>query len=165
MNNEKNFLDLNAENVKKIYEDCQINENTQEYYEISLEQTDFGYSQNSKPLYFDANLLNSNIPNIYFLFGQLKSSHEPTYFLPIKDILKKYDGTSWSNQKVSPIYLLHLGIAAGAITPPNLKLKSCILAEDLIPTFSPNDPQFEEWYKDYKQKMLRKKGGQEPADD
>ena len=149
-------LDLNADSVAKIYEDCQIVESTTEYYEISLEQEDFGYPQNSKPLYFDASLLNANIPNIYYLFGQLKTAHEPTFFLSIKDVLKKYDGTYWSNKKISPFYLLHLGIAAGAITPPNLNLKVCIFADDLRETLSPKDPDFPEWWEYNKSKWEKR---------
>ena len=146
-------LDLNADNVAKIYNDCQITESTTEYYEISLELEDFGYPQNSKPLYFDVSSLNAHIPSIYYLFGQLKNAHEPTYFLGIKDVLKKYDGTSWSDKRVSPIYLLHLGIAAAAITPPNFNLKACIFADDLVPTLSPKDPNFSEWWEQNKAKL------------
>ena len=145
-------LDLNADNVAKIYSDCQIIESTTRYYEISLEQEDFGFPKNSKPLYFDASLLNAHIPSIYYLFGQLKTAHEPTFFLDIKDVLKKYDGTFWSDKRVPLFYLLHLGIAAGVITPPEFKTKKFIFSDDLRETLSPKDPDFPEWWEYNKSK-------------
>ena len=74
----------------------------------------------------------------------------------LKDVFKKYDGTSWSDKRVSPIYLLHLGIAAGAITPPNLKLKACIFSDDLRETLSPKDPDFPEWWEYNKSKWEKR---------
>ena len=163
--NSKNFMDLNSESIKDLIIKTRITPITKEVYEISLEQTSFGFQKNSKPLAFDANALDENIPNITYLFGQLQSIHERLHVLDLKDILKKYNGTFWSKEKTTPVYLLHLAIAAGLILPPQSTSKQCLIMQEIYPTISPNDPNFQSWYEQNKSKILKKKGGQEPADD
>lgn len=164
MNNQEP-LDLNSENVHKLAKICGATQNSKFVYNIIFQQRKLGYPKDSTPITFDADIMDEYAPTIFYLFGQLHTIHNNFHTLPIKDILKKYDRTIWGNDKVTPLYLLHLGIAAKVINPPDAKTNCCILSPDVTPTLSPNDPNFEQWYEANKGKILRKKGGQEPADD
>lgn len=165
MNNNQEPLDLNSENVSNLATLCAADQSSKSVYPISLQLKEFGFPKDSKALYFDVTRLKENIPNIFYLLGQLDVIHRNFHALPLKDSLIKYDKSYWSTDKSSPIVLLHLGIAAKAMNHPDAKTKSCILSPEIIPTLSPNDPNFEQWYEANKGKILRKKGGQEPADD
>ena len=39
------------------------------------------------------------------------------------------------------------------------------VGNDILPTLSPNDPDFQSWYENNKMNLLRKRPGIEPADD
>lgn len=160
-------LDLNSETIKELTQSCSVTPTSKEFYKVIFEQIPMGYPKDSKPFIFDADAFDKIRPNIYYLFGQLKLIHDKKHNLPIKEILKKYDDTIWTKDKIAPLLLLHLGIGAGIILPPNAQTKSCVLRTDILPTISPNDPNFEKWYNENKEKILslRKKGGQEPSDD
>ena len=165
MNNILKPLDLNAESVKNIYLACRPTSETKELYRIIFQQKALGFPDDSTPLLLDAKAVETNLSNIFYLFGQLKSIHLQYPFLPIKDILKKYDNTFWTKDKSAPMYLMHLGIAAGAMMPPTAETKSAFVGNDILPTLSPNDPDFQNWYENNKVKLLRKRPGIEPADD
>lgn len=109
-----------------------------------------GYPNDSRPISLDAECVDKNTVQILYMFGQLQIAHEHRGFLPIKDCLKKYNGTFWSNEKSSPIFLLHLGMAAGIIFSPHAETKSCLIIKDIPPTLSPEDSGFSEWYPKYK---------------
>lgn len=165
MNNNFNPLDLSTESVKNIYLACRPTEKSTNVYSIIFQQKALGFSKDSTPLLLDVNSIEENISNIFFLFGQLKTVHLKSPFLPIKDILKKYDNTYWTKDKAAPMYLMHLGIAASVILPPDAQTKTSLMGPDVLPTFSPNDPLFNEWVKQYKPRIFKKTNGQEPADD
>ena len=97
-------IDLNSEIVKEIMQNCSVTKNSKEYYKVVLEQMPMGYPKDSKPLLFDADNFDENIFNFYYLFGQLKVVHEKKHLIPIRDTLKKYDGTIWAKDKVDAIF-------------------------------------------------------------
>lgn len=135
MKKEVNPIDLNYTEFERIYNDCLPKEGSKNFLRVILQQKSDGFPNDSKPFFF---VINS---------------------------IQKYDGTIWTDNQTSALLLLHLGMACGAssrMAPPQ---RSMYLSSDLLPTLSPKDPNFEEWYKRYKQKFLKKSGGQEPADD
>ena len=81
--NNKSFIDLNSESIKEIIIKTRITPDTKEVYQISLEQASFGYPKDSKPIVFDADVLDENIPNITYLLGQLQSIHEKLHIINI----------------------------------------------------------------------------------
>ena len=142
-------LDLNAENVMMLYKKCRPSDASKEVYSIVFQQKNLGFSKDSAPLLLDAAAVKENLSYIWFLFGQLQTAHQKKPYLPIKDVLKKYDGTFWTKDKAAPMYLMHLGIAAAVMLPPDGSTKTALIGSDLAPTFSPNDPLFDEWIKHY----------------
>lgn len=142
--------DLNRESVIQLVKACRLTEKSREAYEISLEQTAFGYSKNSLPLAFDADVLDEHSTIIGYLYGQLQTTHNDLHAVPLKDILKKYDGSYWANEKNAPLYFLHLLIGAGILLPPTADTKQCLIMKEMPPTLSPEDSGFSEWYPKYK---------------
>ena len=151
-------IDLNSEIVREIMQYCSVTENSKVFYKIILEQMPMGYPKDSKPFLVDADNFDENIFNIYYLFGQLKVVHEKNHLIPIRDILKKYDETIWAKDKIAPLLFVHLAIGAGIIMPPIAQTKSCIVKTDILnnilPTLSPNDPNFSEWWEEHKTEWL-----------
>ena len=150
-------LDLTAENVMKLYKKCRPTDATKEVYRISFQQKERGFPEDSTPLLLDAAAVDENLSGIWYLFGQLKTVHLQLPFLPIKDILKKYDGTFWTKDKSAPMYLMHLGIAAGVMMAPTAAEKASFIGTDVLSTLSPNDPEFADWYSQNKTNLIRKR--------
>lgn len=158
--------DLNFETIQQIFKDCiPVGNQTKNITAVSLQQISGGFPKDSDPVYFDTDKLEENKQNIQYLLGQLYAIHRGDVLLHMSDILKKYNGYLWSKDKIASIFILHLGMGIGQFSGPSAENLSCLIFEKIEPTLSPKDPNFEEWYKGYKQKILKKSGGQEPADD
>lgn len=126
-----------------------------------------GYPEDSDPVFFDKQILDEHTKIIYYILGQLEKSHtmEQPILHPI-DFFRKYTGENWTDDKVTVMKLIHLALATGAISQFSAKSDATgIVLSRVFPTLSPKDPNFEQWYEQNKVKILRKKGGQEPADD
>lgn len=165
MKKEVNPIDLNYTEFERIYNDCLPKESSKNFLKVILQQKSDGFPNDSKPIFFDKDKINEHKADIFYLYGQLASIHREQPFFFVINSIQKYDGTIWTDDQTSALLLLHLGMACGAssrMAPPQ---RSIYLSSDLLPTLSPKDPNFEEWYKEYKQKILKKSGGQEPADD
>ena len=117
-----------------------------------------GYEKDSDELLFDKDRIKRDSQLIDFLYGQLKNNHI-NRTIGLTDGIKKYDDTIWTNNKGILHEFLYLGIANGSITPfvkSEIK-ESAILAKGVIPTLSPNDPNFAEWYESYKAEIEKMK--------
>lgn len=160
-------LDLNNENVRKLYEKCKPTDATKEVYRVVLQKKELGFPEDSVPLLLDVSAVDENLSSIWYLFGQLQAVHQVVHdqyqspFLPIKDILKKYDGTFWTSDKAAPMYLMHLGIAAGYMMPPVALTKNAFIGTDVLSTLSPNDSEFVNWYSQNKTKLIIKRQNKE----
>ena len=158
--------DLNFETIKELFLEClPVKGKSKNISAVCLQQVLSGFPKDSDPIYFDTDKLDENQAFVRYLFGQLYSIHQGERDLKLADILKKYNGYLWCKDKAASIFLLHLGMGTKIIAPPDATTGSCLVFDGTYPTLSPKDPRFDEWYKLYKEKVLRKKGGQEPADD
>ncbi|MBR3881997.1 MAG: hypothetical protein IKJ36_01875 [Clostridia bacterium] len=165
MNNEFKPLDLNYLAVTSLFKKCLATENSSQYIPAQFQQIKQGYKEDSPLVLFDANAFKENKPKIDFILGQLLDVHQgPNNIITINSLFKKYNGELWTTDGVTLIKLIHLALANSSIdyfVPPNNESTFLSIIE---PTLSPKDPNFEEWYKGYKQKILKKSDGQEPAD-
>ena len=127
---------------------------------------DCGFNEDSKPITFDKDKLNSEKKNIQFLFGQLESIHKNAYELTPKATAIKYTGQPWTTDNAILMEFLHLASSSNLISSFIAETKSAAILK-YEPTLSPRDPNFDSWYEGYKAQMnktQRAPGGSEPGE-
>ena len=145
----EDMIDLNEQNVQKLFAYCLANDST------PLERIAFSCfieenkSINVPVMKFDKAKVVQETNKLIYLFGQLRAIHIGTASMIATDGFLKYDGTTWTQNKVALFALFYLGEVSSLLykftyypssknfaTPLNLK------AHLLKPTLSPNDPNF-----------------------
>lgn len=167
MDNNFKPVDLCYGIVNALFNSCLKTSDSTSFIQVNLYTQKRGYPEDSEPVYFDADAIQKFEKKITYIFGQLKLAHldAPIIGGSIQDFLEKYNDQYWATDGVTLLKLLHLGMANNNISPFYAKTDTAVLSTELIPTLSPKDPNFKEWYEQNKSKILKKKGGQEPADD
>lgn len=143
-------IELNRENVLKIYWDCLANENT--VPDNILHRT-FLEVENAQYIDFDVYKIHEHRAKINYLYGQLYYRHiydKKPQPLELTYGVASYDGKAWTQDQSELVAFYYLGVAATAIIAFNAEGKTRFSSVDyVIPTLSPNDPAFAEWAKDH----------------
>ena len=145
------MLDLNEENVKKVFTYClatnQTPKNNIRVYSFFSDEC----KVNVPKIPFDETKLNEMNQTILYLLGQFENLHTKNGLLFLSDGFKKYDGTTWTTDKMALFSLYYLGVATQNLPrfiPSRIPNQfDTILAKIpyLKPTLSPNDSNFEKW--------------------
>lgn len=145
---EKDMLDLNEKNVKGIFTYCLA---TKETPKSNIRVfTFFSDSCNVQvpKMPFDDDKLEEKRLAVRYLLGQLKSVHYNDDLMDLTDGFKKYDGTTWTTNKMALFSLYYLGCATQNFPDfrpseiPNQFSTILKKVPTLQPTLSPNDPNF-----------------------
>lgn len=163
----ENILDgsLTANYISALFKDCLIKNPSREPIKAVLFQKENGFPEDSRPIFFDKEIVLSHKERINYILGQLKDIHEQHPFTSIDTVTSKYDNSVWTNNRNVVIAFLHLALAAGAISPIDAKSSKITFLKDFMPTIDPLDENYLQWYKENKTKILKKfSNGQEPAD-
>lgn len=162
-------MDLNEGNVQAIFNRCLAtdSDSIEDTLYSMLFQKIYGYDEDSKPIFFNKKKLEQDKKNIYYLLGQLRSTHNNNRQIYAKESVYKYDNTKWTSDTVKLMELYHLADASSGIDPFIKENNYALLNIFLIkPTLSPKDPNFPAWWEEHKSEWeTPKKDGQEPADD
>lgn len=145
------MLDLNEENVKKLFTYCLATKQTPKsnirIFGIFSDNCDV----NVPKMPFNNDKLEEKRLVIRYLLGQFKSLHKKDNIMFLSDGFEKYDGTTWTNNKMALFSLYYLGCATQnfpAFWPSEIPNQfSTILKKvpTLQPTLSPNEPNFDKW--------------------
>ena len=164
-------LELNESNVSKLYKRCLADES--ELNNLNLYYT----SQVLKPTYtgrsseivkLSKEKVNANTQTIQFLLGQIKNFHSTSTAIALQEGFLKYDNTIWTQNYDTLFQLYHLALSNASISDFVLSgnVIGATKSPSCIPTISPKDPNYQEWFSGYEAKVKKKTlGGQEPADD
>lgn len=157
---------LNEKNVNMVFKQCLATSHTITPLRCVLFQKENGFPQDSRPIFFDKDIIDEAKPAIEFILGQLKAVHSKEKTINTTSVKKTYLETDWTDNKNLIIALLHLATAANLITPIDAKSANMTFLKDLFPTLSTTDPNYIDW-EDKNILKLKKmySGGQEPADD
>jgi hypothetical protein len=153
--NEGNFrpLELNEINVSAIFNRCLPNTGDSRL-SSDLFPTLLGYPEkDSIILGFDKSTILKNKTEIQYLFGQLNSVHNQKNILTIEDFFDNYLNKKWTSEKPAILELLYLGNCReiDLINPFNAHKKNTTrFIEQIKPTLSPKDPNFEAWWAEHK---------------
>lgn len=162
----ESILDLNEENVKKIFTYCLATPDTNPNDIIigSFLGEGVNLSIPIPSINFSKTRIMETTRSIFYLLGQLECVHKNSPFAEISDGIKKYDGSNWTTENFAVFSLYYLGCTS--VCFPKFKPHrgsnsiSARLGEipSLSPTVSPEDPFFEEWIKKEEEKTKRLSG-------
>jgi hypothetical protein len=146
------ILDLNDVNVQKIFNRCLAKPESKEtsYSQLYIKQ--LGYEKEDVGLTFDKSAILSNKKTFEYLFGQLDAVHCQQVSLKVEDFFKSYNGSQWTQNKISVMQLIYLG-ACKDIKMLNrfiAKTNTTSIRDLYKPTISPKDPNFPAWWAEHK---------------
>ena len=149
------MLDLNEENVKKIFAYCVATPQT--LTDNIRRSSFFSPSCNVKmtKMNFDKIRLKKVRNSINYMLGQLKPVHSHSLLMSLQEGYRKYDNTLWTENKITLFSLYFLGTATiqlphfeHSINNPQNFDSPINRQIELKPTLSPNDPNFKKWCSD-----------------
>ncbi len=145
-------LELHERSVRTVFKKCLANETNS--------NEGFYYSQVLKPDYcglvsevvkFSREAVDTYAPTIRYLLGQIKIFHSSEETFDIREGYLRYDGLLWTKDPEVLLMLFSLALSSASISP-FVSLKGFTLSyksPECIPTLSPKDPSFAEWYEAY----------------
>jgi hypothetical protein len=161
-------LELTENAVNVIYRRCAATEKTasNDIVKSYLFSKKAGFEENSGSFYMSRSQLQKNRGEIAYMLGQLYDVHvTEDGFIYLKNLSLNYNKLPWFESsdvdKVQQtIYnLISLGTTARneegrPLISGIIKEKGACMAADIMPTYSPKDPKFEEWSQSEKGKRL-----------
>lgn len=157
---------LNEENVNMLFKQCLATAQTQKPLRCILFQKEKGFPQDSRPIFFDGDIIEEATPVIEFVLGQLKAVHQKESSITTTSVKTTYQNIEWTNNKNLIITLLHLATAANLISPIDAKTANMYFLKELFPTLSTSDQNYVKWEENNIMTLKKLyKEGQEPADD
>ena len=145
----EDMIDLNEQNVQKLFAYCLANDQTDPQNIVKANFFEITENVNIPTMKFDKIKLFAFSNTISFLLGQLNSVHSGKSNMIATDGCKKYDGTTWTQNKVALFALYYLGTASASLPQfiyldalKNYASPISDFKDILKPTLSPNDPNF-----------------------
>ena len=148
-------LELNERNINTLFKRCLPDEEElqdpaslrnaqvlkQEYCE-----------KESEMVLLSRNKTIDNRQTILFLLGQLKYLYLEYSSIVLQEGFLRYDDTFWTKDYAVLFKLYSMGIAGNCLSPFVKKgdVIGSVRVEDCIPTLSPRDPNFAEWWEEHK---------------
>ena len=147
---------LDANYVSALFKDCLIKDTNRQPVEAVLFQKEQGFNEDSRPIFFDKEIVDLNIKRIDFILGQLKDVYEGKNSTTMETIVKKYDNTIWVENRNVIIAFLHLALAAGSISPINAKTGRIDFIRELMPTKDVYDHEYGTWLGQNKEEIIKR---------
>ena len=136
---------LSSRSVEDTFKACVADQDSKEVIPCVLFRKSNGFPSDSRPIYFDKELLEKRVSKLEFMLGQLKDVHNKQTKTNTNSIKVKYDNTIWVTDNQVLLQFLHMCLAAKLISPIIQKDSSIEFLKPLYPTISPNDPAYFEW--------------------
>lgn len=136
-------LELNEENVVKVYKKCRYTDDSADYTPAYM------YSNRNDVVYlFDTAKLKENAKAIEYLLGQTIVAHNGEERFRFPYLSLKHDNQMWTEDHIMLSKLIMLGIGSGIITsivPPENMVN---IKRSIKKSLSPNEDGFEAWWED-----------------
>ena len=149
---------LDANYVSALFKDCLIKDTNRQPVEAVLFQKEQGFNEDSRPIFFDKDIVDLNIKRIDFILGQLKDVYEGKNSTTMETIVKKYDNTIWVENRNVVVAFLHLALAAGSISPINAKTGKIDFIRELMPTKDVRDHEYTTWLRQNRDEVMKRFG-------
>ena len=161
---------LTGEGINQLFQLAVAKNDSTEVIRTVLFQKKYGFPEDSRPIFFDKEVINKLKPQLEFTLGQLKDVHDDYPSTTTETIKDRYDDIEWTKNQTVLMAYLHLLLAADLVKPVEIATGELEFTSEVIPTYHSKDPNMKNWLITEKEKFLTKvygpkKGGQEPADD
>ena len=156
---------LTGEDINNAFQICVAKEDSKEVIRTVLFQKKYGFSEDSRPIYFDKSKIEKMKPQLEYSLGQLKDVHEDYPSTTTETIKDRYDDVEWTKNSTVLMAYLHLILAAGLVKPVEASTGELEFTSEIIPTFHSDDPNLRAWLINVKEKFLTKVYGPEKADE
>ena len=147
---------LNATYINALFKDCLIKDTDRQHIAAVLFQKEQGFNEDSRPIFFDKEIVDNNKKTIDYVLGQLKDVYEGKNSTSMKTVVNKYDNTIWTENRNVIVAFLHLALAAGSISPLNAKTGRIDFIEALMPTKDVFDAEYGNWYSQNKEEIIKR---------
>jgi len=148
-------IELNEENVLKIYNDCLMKKKLSNFLSSDLLPvkifTKESCGKDSPEIYFSKSKIKEYKEAMEYMYGQLYEVHHGEHTITGDKFLKpdggflNYKNQRWTSDQKTLMSFYYLGVAAIVIMPFIIDPFTNQLGVDLIdivPTLSPNDPNY-----------------------
>ena len=142
----EDILDLNEENIKALFAYCLATKDANPKNVLSTRFVEKSPAHDISDMYFLIDRIREKSNTILYLLGQLKVIHDRKAIMKLSEGFFKYDGTTWTQNKMLLFALYYLGNAASCF--PLFYVGDDIIFgflenyPELKPTLSPNDPNY-----------------------
>lgn len=161
--------DLTVASINSFFKTCLAKEDSKEVIRVVLFQKKHGFKEDSKAVFFDKKQIEETKPYLEYSLGQLLDVHENYSSITTESVKDRYDETQWTENSTSIMAYLHLLLAAELVEPIEFSTGEFNFIDKIMPTYLSSDPKYYSWINQNKdtvlKKFLKKKNGQEPADD
>ena len=147
----EDMIDLNEQNVQRLFAYCLADNATPSENIVKSNFFEDNSNVSIPVMNFDKAKVAQVTNKLLYLMGQLKAVHMRTATMIATDGLQKYDGTNWTQNKVTLFALYYLGDISSLLPKftyyphlNNFALPLNLKSHLLKPTLSPNDPNFKE---------------------
>lgn len=147
--------ELNEATVQELFLRCIATKETKSYLKSVLYQKEFGYEQDSPAILFDKDKILENLKSVLYLYGQLMTTHRHSNTIStspenVHNSTINYKGEKWTDKDGILKQFFHLGVVCNIIYPFSPRGNSGFKFVNILPTLSPNDADFDEWWETHK---------------
>ncbi len=147
--------DLTIQQINYLFKACLPKQESIKVIRTVLFQKENGFEQDSKAIYFDADMIKKAKPQLEYSMGQLKDVHLKRPIITSTSITERYDNVQWATDSAPIMAYLHMLLAAELITPINPNGEMTITTE-IIPTLHLYDKRFGAWIRENEPKLSYK---------
>lgn len=146
-------LELNERNVNTLFKRCLPDERNsfEGLYPVQVLSSKH-CGRESEVVRLSEDKISVHKTIIRYLLGQIKAFHGDNATFALQEGFMRYDGTVWTKDYDVLFKLYSMGLATVSISDFSLykDIIGSVKSTDCIPTLSPRDPNFSEWYEGYK---------------
>lgn len=146
-------IELNERNVKILFKKCLSNGDNpaEELYLARVLKPEY-CGKESEIIRLSKNSVLERKSMIQYLLGQIKAFHDDRESFALQEGFLRYDDIFWTKDYEVLFKLYALALSSASITSfvSYKDIIGSVKSPDCIPTLSPRDPNFSEWYEGYK---------------
>lgn len=148
-------MELSEENAKDLFLGSAARKNARHLTQVVLFPKESGFSEDSAPLIFDTAQVSMSKYVIAYMLGQLHEVHEGKRVISTKSIAYNYKKEPWISDTSALMSFLHLALAADLISAVNANNLTIELSPLIEPTYDKTMPNFDAWFRSYKERMKK----------
>ena len=148
------YRDLTCEDINTIFKFSLAREDSKDVIRVVLFKKEYGFKEDSRPIFFDADMIKKFKLQLEYTLGQLKEVYLKNDFITPESVKARYDNVLWANSAAPVLAYLHLLLAAELITPLNSENPKMHFTKNIIPTLGSYDSNYTYWLRNNTPQLL-----------